>query len=150
MSKTLHQSINDIQVPDEIRQAALAVRSNAYVPYSDHPVGAVLISESEKRYLGCNVESANYKGLCAEASAIAGLVSSGERQIRTIYVIGPGEHLCTPCGDCRQRIREFATPETEIIVLDGDGAPLKHYTMNELLPDSFGPENLNKTSGMER
>jgi len=148
MSRTANQTMGNIQVPDEIRQAALAVRSNAYVPYSDHPVGAVLISESGKAYAGCNVESANYKGLCAEASAIAGLVSSGERQIRTIYVIGPGEHLCTPCGDCRQRIREFATPQTEIIVLDGDGAPLKHYSMDELLPDSFGPENLNKTSGM--
>ena len=68
--------------------------------------------------------------------------------IRTIDVIGPGEHLCTPCGDCRQRIREFATPDTEIVVLDGEGAPLKHYTMDELLPDSFGPENLNKASGM--
>lgn len=138
----------EIDVPAEIRKAALSVRDNAYVPYSDHPVGAVLISESGKTYTGCNVESANYKGLCAEASAIAGLISSGERQIRQIYVIGPGEHLCTPCGDCRQRIREFATPQTEIVVLDGDGAPLKQYTMDELLPDSFGPENLNRTSGM--
>ncbi|WP_040244654.1 cytidine deaminase [Chromohalobacter japonicus] len=144
----MSKAVNDIQVPDEIRQSALNVRDNAYVPYSDHPVGAVLISESGKTYAGCNVESANYKGLCAEASAIAGLVSSGERAIRTIYVIGPGEDLCTPCGDCRQRIREFATPQTDIVVLDGNGAPLKHYTMDELLPDSFGPENLNKTSGM--
>ncbi|WP_251977983.1 cytidine deaminase [Salinicola avicenniae] len=137
-----------IQVPDAIRWAALRVRDNAYVPYSDHPVGAVLISESGTHYAGCNVESANYKGLCAEASAIAGLISSGERQIRAIYVIGPGRHLCTPCGDCRQRIREFATAETEIIVLDGDGAPLKRYTMDALLPDSFGPENLDRSSGM--
>ncbi|MAM59254.1 MAG: cytidine deaminase [Salinicola sp.] len=140
--------MSDIQVPDDVRRTALNVRDHAYVPYSGHPVGAVLISESGKTYAGCNVESANYKGLCAEASAIAGLISSGEREIRTIYVIGPGEHLCTPCGDCRQRIREFATPKTRIVVLDGKGSPLKRYTMDELLPDSFGPENLNKTSGM--
>lgn len=140
--------MSDIQVPDDVRRTALNVRGHAYVPYSGHPVGAVLISESGKTYAGCNVESANYKGLCAEASAIAGMISSGEREIRTIYVIGPGEHLCTPCGDCRQRIREFATPETRIVVLDGEGSPLKRYTMDELLPDSFGPENLNKTSGM--
>lgn len=140
--------MSDIQVPDDVRRTALNVRDHAYVPYSGHPVGAVLISESGKTYAGCNVESANYKGLCAEASAIAGLISSGEREIRTIYVIGPGEHLCTPCGDCRQRIREFATPKTQIVVLDGEGSPLKRYTMDELLPDSFGPENLNKTSGM--
>ncbi|WP_106418453.1 cytidine deaminase [Salinicola tamaricis] len=139
---------SDIAVPESIRQAALAVRANAYVPYSAHPVGAVLVGASGQTYVGCNVESANYKGLCAEASAIAALVSNGEQRIREIYVIGPGEHLCTPCGDCRQRIREFATPETTIVVLDGDGQPLKRYTMDTLLPDSFGPENLAKRSGM--
>ncbi|MHB0775949.1 cytidine deaminase [Halomonas sp. WWR20] len=135
---------------DTLRQALIEVRDNAYVPYSDHPVGALLISESGTHYWGCNVESANYKGLCAEASAIAALVSAGEREIHTLYVIGPGEALCSPCGDCRQRIREFATPYTEIMVLDGQGNMLKHYTMDALLPDSFGPENLGKPSSMQR
>ncbi|WP_110668976.1 cytidine deaminase [Salinicola halophilus] len=146
MNQSTHETA--IAVSDDIRRAALDVRANAYVPYSDHPVGAVLISDSGRTYAGCNVESANYKGLCAEGSAIAALVSNGERVIREIYVIGPGAHLCTPCGDCRQRIREFATPETRIVVLDGDGAPLKQYRMDELLPDSFGPENLDKRSPM--
>ncbi len=55
---------------------------------------------------------------------------------------GPGEHLCTPCGDCRQRIREFATPSTQIMVLSKQGEVLKTYTMDSLLPDAFGPEQL--------
>lgn len=124
------------------RQALIAVRDSAYAPYSRHPVGALLVAESGQHYLGCNVESANFKGLCAEAGAISAMIAQGEREIATLYVIGPGEHLCTPCGDCRQRIREFATPATVIVVLDSNGAPLRHYTMEQLLPDSFGPENL--------
>lgn len=127
---------------DALRQALIETRERAYAPYSRHPVGALLIAESGRHYLGCNVESANYKGLCAEAGAIGAMIAQGEREIVTLYVIGPGEHLCTPCGDCRQRIREFATPDTVIVVLDGEGNPLKHYTMEQLLPDSFGPENL--------
>ncbi|MFM9270052.1 cytidine deaminase [Halomonas elongata] len=120
----------------------VAVRDRAYAPYSRHPVGALAISESGTRYSGANVEVAHYKGLCAEASAIAAMASAGERRLREVYVIGPGQHLCTPCGDCRQRIREFATDETRILVVDADGALLRRYTMNELLPDAFGPDNL--------
>lgn len=136
------------QIDTDIIDTLVAVRSRAYVPYSGHPVGAVLISESGKRYAGANVEVAHYKGLCAEASAIAAMVSAGERRLAEVYVIGPGEHLCTPCGDCRQRLREFATPETVIRVVDAHGKLLKRYSMDELLPDSFGPENLGKDSSM--
>ncbi|QJQ96160.1 MULTISPECIES: cytidine deaminase [Halomonadaceae] len=135
-------------VPDEIRTRLLAVRDNAYVPYSHHPVGAALSTPGGEWFYGCNVEIANYKGLCAEASAIAAMVGSGQQEIDEIYVIGPGEHLCTPCGDCRQRIREFAGPDTRIDVLDANGRHLKSYRMDELLPDSFGPENIGKPSPM--
>ncbi|PMR69423.1 cytidine deaminase [Halomonas heilongjiangensis] len=120
----------------------IAVREHAYAPYSQHPVGALVESDSGARYVGANVEVAHYKGLCAEASAIAAMVSAGERRLRHVYVIGPGERPCTPCGDCRQRIREFATAETLIQVVDAGGRLLRHYTMDELLPDAFGPENL--------
>ena len=135
-------------IDTDIIDTLVEVRSRAYVPYSGHPVGAVLISESGQRYAGANVEVAHYKGLCAEASAIAAMVSAGERRLTEVYVIGPGEHLCTPCGDCRQRLREFATPETVIRVVDAHGKLLKRYSMDELLPDSFGPENLGKDSSM--
>ncbi len=133
--------MNDSPDP-AIVSALLAVRDRAYAPYSRHPVGALVISESGTRYTGANVEVAHYKGICAEASAIVGMASAGERQLREVWVIGPGRHLCTPCGDCRQRIREFATPETRIRVVDAEGRLLKAYDMEALLPDAFGPENL--------
>lgn len=135
-------------LPESLRQQLVTVRDNAYAPYSNHPVGALLISDSGTVYTGCNVESANYKGLCAEAGAIASMVAHGERGIKSIHVIGPGDELCTPCGDCRQRIREFAAPDTEIVVVSARGLPLKRYDMETLLPDSFGPENLGKPSRM--
>ncbi|MDR5900961.1 cytidine deaminase [Halomonas icarae] len=123
-------------------ETLVAVRDRAYAPYSRHPVGAVVVSESGSRYAGANVEVAHYKGLCAEASAIAAMASAGERRLREVYVIGPGQQLCTPCGDCRQRIREFADEHTRIRVVGAEGNLLKQYTMTELLPDAFGPENL--------
>lgn len=129
-------------VAADIAAELVAVRERAYAPYSRHPVGALVISESGRRYVGANVEVAHYKGLCAEASAIAAMASAGERELREVYVIGPGQHLCTPCGDCRQRIREFATAETRIRVVDAEGQLLKEYDMDSLLPDAFGPDNL--------
>ncbi|ERS87781.1 cytidine deaminase [Halomonas sp. PBN3] len=132
-----------MNTPDpSLIETLVAVRGNAYAPYSRHPVGAVVIAESGKHYAGANVEVAHYKGLCAEASAIAAMVGAGERRLREVWVIGPGAHLCTPCGDCRQRIREFADEHTRIRVVDAEGRLLKDYTMEALLPDAFGPENL--------
>lgn len=129
--------------PDAALVAQLATASdNAYAPYSRHPVAAVAESEDGTRFAGANVEVAHYKGLCAEASAMAAMVTAGQRRLAAVYVMGPGEHLCTPCGDCRQRIREFATPDTRIHVLSRQGEVLKRYRMETLLPDAFGPENL--------
>lgn len=129
--------------PDAQLVAQLASASeNAYAPYSRHPVAAVVESEDGARFAGANVEVAHYKGLCAEASALAAMVTAGQRHLTAVYVMGPGEHLCTPCGDCRQRIREFATPDTRIHVLSRQGEVLKSYRMEALLPDAFGPENL--------
>lgn len=129
--------------PDAALMAQLVKASeNAYAPYSRHPVAAVAESEDGTRFAGANVEVAHYKGLCAEASALAAMITAGQRRLAAIYVMGPGEHLCTPCGDCRQRIREFATPDTRIHVLSRQGEVLKSYRMEALLPDAFGPENL--------
>lgn len=124
------------------KHAAIA-RDNAYCPYSNHPVGAAIVAGSGKVYLGANVEVAHYKGVCAEASAISAMVSAGEREIRAVVVIGPAmEYLCTPCGDCRQRIREFADAETRVYSLWKDGRLGQEHKMGDLLPVSFGPENL--------
>lgn len=123
----------------ELAKAAMA---NAYAPYSRFPVGASLRTESGKLYSGANVENAAYpEGCCAEASAIAAMVRDGERRIAELVVIGGGDALVTPCGGCRQKIREFSAPDTPIHICGPDGLR-KTYTLNELLPDAFGPENL--------
>jgi len=123
--------------------AALRAQKNAYAPYSKHPVGAALRSVEGNVYAGCNVEAAHFIATHAEVSAISAMIAAGDTQIAEIAIIGPGEALCTPCGDCRQRIREFCDMyATKITIYHKDGRLLKQYTMHDLLPDSFGPENL--------
>ena len=129
------------QVSAEIVEQLFSARANAYVPYSAHPVASVMVTPDGQQFAGTNVEVAHYKGLCAEASAIAAMITAGQRQLATVYVMGPGDHLCTPCGDCRQRIREFAAPDTPIIVCGPEGERGR-FTLDALLPESFGPENL--------
>lgn len=127
----------------ELYQAALTAQKNAYCPYSKHPVGAALRTVSGKVFAGCNVETAHYIAIHAEASAIAAMITAGEREIAEIAIVGPYDGLCSPCGDCRQRIREFCDKMTvKVGVYAQDGTLLKTYTIDELLPDSFGPENL--------
>ena len=127
---------------DELFDAALAVQANAYVPYSRFRVGAAIRSPSGRIYAGCNVENAAYpQGVCAEASAISAMVSAGEREIESILTVCDGDLLSTCCGGCRQKIREFATTRTLIHAAGPEGVR-KSYTMDELLPDSFGPEHL--------
>jgi|TARA_R110002126_G_scaffold13118_4_gene57006 cytidine deaminase len=123
--------------------AALCAQKNAYAPYSKHPVGAALRSASGKIYAGCNVETAHFIATHAEVSAISAMITAGDTKIAEIAIIGPNDALCTPCGDCRQRIREFCDmDDTLISVYHKDGRLLKQYNMHDLLPDSFGPENL--------
>ena len=118
------------------------VRENAHVPYSEFKVGAAFLTENDSIISGCNVENAAYpQSQCAEASAIGNLISSGYTKIKEVVVIGSGDLLCSPCGGCRQRLREFASLDTLIHMCNIDGH-LKTSTLAELLPDSFGPENL--------
>lgn len=122
--------------------AAEAVRERAYAPYSKFSVGAAILADDGNVYVGCNIENAAYPvGNCAEASAIAAMIAGGGRRIRRIYVTGPGDVPVTPCGGCRQRIREFADPDVVVISHGVDGAPLEQ-TVAQLLPYSFGPEFL--------
>jgi cytidine deaminase len=122
--------------------AAKTAMERAYAPYSKFRVGAAILAENGEVYSGCNVENAAYPiGTCAEAGAIAAMVRGGARQIREIVVIGDGAALCTPCGGCRQRIREFAATETTVHVCGPQGLR-KSFTRDELLPESFGPDNL--------
>jgi len=127
---------------DALFAAALAARENAYAPYSHFRVGAAILTPEGEIFSGCNVENAAYpQGACAEAGAIGAMVVGGRRQIAEILVIGDGEGLCTPCGGCRQRIREFAGAQTPIHVAGLQGARAS-FTLDELLPVSFGPGHL--------
>tara|TARA_B100001173_G_scaffold48718_1_gene39537 strand:+ start:265 stop:666 length:402 start_codon:yes stop_codon:yes gene_type:complete len=127
---------------NKLFEAAKKVRESAHVPYSNFKVGAALLVENDSIVVGCNVENAAYpQSQCAEASAIGNLISQGFSKIKEVVVIGSGSLLCSPCGGCRQRLREFASLETPIHMCNNDGH-LKTSTLKELLPDSFGPENL--------
>ena len=125
-------------------EATEAVRAKAHAPYSRFQVGAAILADDGKIYTGCNVENAAYPvGNCAEPSAIAAMLAGGGKRIKRIYVTGPGSAPVTPCGGCRQRIREFADLDVEIISHGVEGSPLI-CTLEQLLPHSFGPEYLPK------
>ena len=127
---------------EQLFEEAKKVRENAHAPYSQFKVGAALLTESKKIIVGCNVENAAYpQSQCAEASAIGNLVSQGFNKIIEVVVIGSGNMLSSPCGGCRQRLREFASLDIHIHMCNVDGH-VKTSTLSELLPDSFGPENL--------
>lgn len=127
---------------DTLFDAARTIQARAYAPYSRFKVGAAIATPDGQIFTGCNVENAAYPvGSCAEAGAISAMIAGGGNRIGEIVVMGEGETLCTPCGGCRQRIREFATPDTRIHVAGPEGIR-KSFTLDELLPFSFGPENL--------
>lgn len=132
---------------DEDRQlfdAAEMVRARAYAPYSGFAVGAAILADDGNIYSGCNVENAAYPvGNCAEPSAIAAMIAGGGKRIEKVFVTGPGSIPVTPCGGCRQRIREFASEDTPIICMGVEGEPLV-TTLGQLLPHSFGPEFLGR------
>jgi len=122
--------------------AARAAREHAHAPYSHFAVGAALLDEQGRVHAGCNIENAAYpQSQCAEASAIAHLVLAGGRRILAVAVVGVAEQPVTPCGGCRQRLREFAGDETPVWVADLQGVRAR-YTLGELLPASFGPAHL--------
>jgi cytidine deaminase len=127
---------------EEMVALARAAMERAYAPYSGFAVGAVLRGRNGKLYAACNVENAAYPlGLCAEAAAIALMVADGERRIAEAVVMGHGEVLVTPCGGCRQRLREFAA-DTLPIHLCGPEGLRRTVTLGDLLPLPFGPDNL--------
>lgn len=141
------------RMDDALFEAALAAREAAYAPYSGFLVGAAILMPSGEIAAGCNVENAAYpQGACAEAGAITAMLMAGGRRIVEICVVGDLEGaradgsgpLCTPCGGCRQRIREFADPLTPIHVCGLEGLR-RTFTLEELLPASFGPENLSES-----
>ncbi|WP_064306531.1 cytidine deaminase [Acidithiobacillus caldus] len=130
-------------VLQQLRTAAMSALENAYAPYSLYPVAAALLTTQGKIVQGCNIENAAYpSGLCAEASAIAQLVSSsGYQRIRAVYVLCAADEPAWPCGSCRQRLNEFADPELEVYAATQNGI-LQRADFIDLFPHSFGPANL--------
>ncbi|AQS86979.1 cytidine deaminase [Neoasaia chiangmaiensis NBRC 101099] len=127
---------------DDLTQAAVAVRKKAYAPYSRFLVGAAIRSDIGL-HAGCNVENAAFpQGSCAEAGAISVMIAAGGKRIQEVVIAGGGEAPCTPCGGCRQRLREFASPDLVIRIVGAEGEPRLVRTLAELLPDSFGPDHL--------
>lgn len=124
----------------ELIRKALEAKKLAYVPYSNFHVGAAIEMEDGSVYTGCNIETASYSPTnCAERTAIFKAISEGKRDIKKVVVVGDGE-FTYPCGVCRQVIREFGK-DAQVIVANSE-ENYREYTLEELLPHSFGPEDL--------
>ena len=126
---------------------AIKIRENAYAPYSNFQVGACVLGRSGKMYVGCNIENSSYGAtICAERTAISQAVAQGETSIQKIAIVGGSRggrlEYCPPCGICRQVMREFSDPKTFEIILATSEEKYEIRTLEQLLPDSFGPDNL--------
>ena len=126
---------------DPLMSAAREAAEKAYAPYSRFRVGAAILTEGGAVHAGCNVENASYGlTICAEQNAATTMVSADpvDRKIRSVAVFSPNASPCFPCGACRQWLREFGCEE--VVVEDPSG--LRRYPFEEILPNSFGPEDL--------
>jgi cytidine deaminase len=120
---------------------AIAILPNAYAPYSKYVVGAAVLTESGKIYQGVNIENAAYpSSICAERSAIFNAVSNGERKLLGIAVAT--RNAGSPCGACRQVMREFGGKDLPVLIVTAQGDLVEETSLLELLPRSFGPEDL--------
>jgi cytidine deaminase len=129
---------------DDLLALARTMMVRAHAPYSKFQVGAAVRDEDGRLHGGCNVENSAYpQGWCAEASAIAALVGAGKRRVLECLVVGPGPELITPCGGCRQKLREFAGDDLKIHLCGPRGVE-RTVTLGELFPMSFGPHHLGK------
>ena len=127
---------------EALLRAAVEAMGRAYAPYSRFLVGAAVLDDQGRIHPGCNVENAAYpQGVCAEGGALSAMVLAGGRSVRAVLVVGEGEGLVTPCGGCRQKIREFAALDTPILIANPQQVRAT-FTLDELLPQSFGPEHL--------
>lgn len=131
----------------EMIRLAIRQMEFSYAPYSGFKVGAALLTESGKFYTGCNIENAAYTPTnCGERTAFFKAISEGERKFRAICIVGGKEGNLTdytaPCGVCRQVMMEFCDPETFQIILAVSEEKYQVFTLKELMPLGFGPDNL--------
>ena len=131
---------------EEMIRQAEKIKGLAYAPYSKFKVGVCIRTPDNQLYVGCNVENASYSlTLCAEASAIAAMIGDGHNKIEEVVVIGDTKNPLYPCGACRQRLWEFATPDTSIHCCNSHGE-LHTVLLGDLMPHAFGPNDLNITT----
>ncbi|NLC19100.1 MAG: cytidine deaminase [Clostridiales bacterium] len=134
----------------ELISHALNARKQSYSPYSHFQVGAALLSRDGKLYTGCNIENAAYTpSNCAERTAFFKAVSEGVREFSRIAIVGGPEEadslqLCAPCGVCRQVMMEFCDPKSFEVILAKDPEHYEVFTLEQILPMGFGPEDLDK------
>lgn len=134
---------------EELIEMAMDARRLAYAPYSKFKVGAALLGSNGIVYMGCNVENSSYSATnCAERTAIFSAVAEGQKEFEAIAIVGGNEdaselEFCAPCGVCRQVLREFCDPMEFEVILARNTEEYEVFTLEELLPLSFGPENLN-------
>lgn len=122
----------------KLMEEAIKAKNNSYSPYSNFRVGAALITNEDKIYTGCNIESVSYTPTCcAERTAFFKAVSEGEKNFKAIAITGDTE-FCYPCGVCRQVMSEFCSKDFKIYI--GNENNIKEYTLEELLPNSFNME----------
>ena len=122
---------------DELFAAARRAMRQAYVPYSHFPVGAAIRTDSGEIFAGCNVENASFpEGWCAETSALAHMVLAGGRGIAEVAVVAEKMPRITPCGGCRQRLKEFGSAATRVHLCDAAGI-VETVTLGDLLPKAF-------------
>lgn len=142
MEKTM-----DRELAEKMIELAIEQLQYSYTPYSHFKVGAALLTKEGKLYAGCNIENAAYTPTnCAERTAFFKAVSEGEREFRAICIVGGKDGVLTeyaaPCGVCRQVMMEFCNPETFQIILATGKEQYEVFTLKELLPLGFGPNNL--------
>ncbi|MBE5953700.1 MAG: cytidine deaminase [Lachnospiraceae bacterium] len=121
-------------------------REFSYSPYSGFKVGAALLTDKDEIYTGCNIENAAYSpGNCAERTAVFKAVSEGKTSFKAIAIIAGKNEITdytSPCGICRQVLREFVNPKEFYVIMAKSENDYKIMTLEELFPMSFGPENL--------
>ena len=135
---------------EKLIKMAMEARERSYCPYSGFAVGAALQTTDGKIYQGCNIENAAYgPTICAERCAIFKAVSEGEHSLKAIAIAGGNEKetdmlsgYAFPCGVCRQVMREFAKDAAFKVIVARNITDFQIFSLEELLPNSFGPENL--------
>lgn len=134
-------------VAQNLIRDAMEGMKQAYTPYSHFTVGAAILTKNKKVYKGCNIENAAYGPTnCAERTALFKAISEGEREFSAIAIVGGKNGLitdyCPPCGVCRQVLREFVDPKNFLVILARSEEDYVVFLLEELLPLSFGPNNL--------